>query len=122
MTSAKEKDYVINQIAKIPPGGGTMMYTALKMAYKDLAQSDKAVKHVILLSDGQPADSGFESVVEDMRKLNITLTTISIGENANSGLLKDLAEKTGGRNYDAVGSEELPDIMLQETFLARVII
>ena len=118
MTSAQEKDYVINRIARIPPGGGTMMYTAMNMAYKDLVNSDRSVKHIILLSDGQPADDGFEALAEKMKKENITLTTISIGEGANSQLLASLAEITGGRNYDAVSAEKLPDIMLQETFLS----
>jgi Mg-chelatase subunit ChlD len=118
MTSGEDKDYVINRIARIPSGGGTMMYTAMEMAYNDLVNSDKAVKHVILLSDGNPADKGFDKIAQMMKEKNITLTTIAIGGSANVNLLASLARITEGRIYKAVNAKDLPDIMLQETFLA----
>lgn len=118
MTSGEDKEYVIGRIARIPSGGGTMMYTAMKMAYEDLVKSDKAIKHVILLSDGNPADKGFEIIAERMREANITLTSIAIGGGANVDLLSSLARITEGRIYRAVEAKDLPDIMLQETFLA----
>ena len=95
-----------------------MMYTAMEMAYNDLVNSDKAVKHVILLSDGNPADKGFDKIAQMMKEKNITLTTIAIGGSANVNLLASLARITEGRIYKAVNAKDLPDIMLQETFLA----
>ncbi len=118
MTPGNEKNTVIGLISRIPPGGGTMMYNAMNMAFKDLVKSNKTLKHIILLSDGQPADSGFETLAKKMKEAKITLTTISIGTGANSSLLSGLAQTTGGRNYNAVNASSLPDIMLQETFLS----
>ncbi len=117
MTSGTEKSTVLNQIGGIAVQGGTMLYAALDNAYQALAKSSKTLKHVILLSDGQPGDNGFEKVTEKMAKEGITLSTISIGI-LDNGLMKDLAEQTEGRYYEAQAADQLPEIMFQETFLS----
>lgn len=120
-TSAAEKDAVINQIGTIPPGGGTMMSNAVHLAYDALCKSDKKVKHMIILSDGQPGDEAAlvaSGITGKMLEHQITLTTIAVGDGANTELMKRLAEETEGRCYNAVDAASLPEIMLQETILA----
>jgi len=113
-----QKGKVAGLISRIGPGGGTMMYEPMRLAYEELLKSGKKVKHIILLTDGQPADSGFETLTEKMRKNGITLTTVAIGADADKALLARLAADTDGRTYQAAVPSQLPNIMLKETFLA----
>ena len=45
-------------------------------AYRVLQGAQTPQKHVIFLSDGQPADTGFQNIALAMQKSGITLTTV----------------------------------------------
>ncbi|MBQ9299755.1 MAG: VWA domain-containing protein [Clostridia bacterium] len=106
-----------NQIGTIRPGGGTAFYTALYESARALIESDAAQKHVIFLTDGEPGDSGYEGIVEDMAAHGITLTTVAVGSGADQRLLRALAQRGGGRAYAADEFDNLPKIFTKETYL-----
>lgn len=106
-----------NQIGTIRPGGGTAFYTALYESLQALLASDAAQKHVIFLTDGEPGDSGYESLVEEMAAHDITLTTVAVGSGADQRLLRALAQRGGGRAYAADEFDNLPKIFTKETYL-----
>ena len=105
------------QIGTIRPGGGTEFYTALYEATQALAASDAAQKHIIFLTDGEAGDTGYESLVEEMREHGATLTTVAVGSGANQTLLRQLARRGGGRAYAANEFDNLPKIFTKETYL-----
>lgn len=105
-------------VASIRPGGGTMMYAPLETAMRQLEQTDARIKHIIVLTDGQPADSGFTALAEQMAQKGITLSSVGVGEAANAPLLRQLAEIGGGRYYACDASTDIPKIFTQETYLA----
>ena len=75
---------VQSQIGTLRADGGTAFYSALDEAYRVLQAAQTPQKHVIFLSDGQPADTGFEEIALAMRKSGITLTTVAVGSDANT--------------------------------------
>ena len=105
------------QIGTIRPGGGTAFYTALYESAQALMKSDAAQKHVIFLTDGEPGDSGYEAVVEEMAAQGITLTTVAVGSGADQRLLRALAQRGQGRAYAADEFDNLPKIFTKETYL-----
>lgn len=115
---AQDSQQIQDDIGSIAAGGGTMMYSALKEAYEALEESDTKIKHVIILTDGQPGDSGFENIVEDMRKSGITLSGVAVGRDANSSLIEKLSMLGNGRFYQTDIFSNIPQIFAKETNLA----
>lgn len=105
-------------VGAIRPGGGTMMYAPLEQAMTQLEQTDARIKHIIVLTDGEPADSGFTALVEKMADKGITLSSVGVGQDANSRLLSDLATIGNGRYYACDAFTDIPKIFTQETYLA----
>ena len=111
-----------DQIATIPPGGGTEILGALKAGLPELAKEAVATKHAILLTDGRsftgrPPD--YLATVEDARRANITLSTVAIGDGADVDLLTQLAQWGQGRYYFAAKPVDIPRISVEESAIAR---
>ena len=92
---------------------GTYYREALTLAFEMLENSDAGLRHVMFLSDGQPQDSGYLDVVEEMAAEGITVSSIGLGY--TSSALERIAEYGGGRSYYVSRASELPDVMLSET-------
>lgn len=105
-------------IGTLRADGGTSFYTALDMSLKTLTEAATPQKHMIFLSDGQPSDNGFENIALAMHKSGITLTTVAIGSNANSNIMKLLATLGGGRSYVTSEYDDIPKIFTKETMMA----
>ncbi len=106
-----------SRIGTIRLGGGTAFYTALYESLRALEDCGAAQKHVIFLTDGEPGDSGYESVVDEMAAHDITMTTVAVGSGADQRLLRGLAQRGGGRAYAADEFDSLPKIFTKETYL-----
>lgn len=107
-----------SMIGTIRAGGGTAFYSPLQASFETLAAADTPQKHIIFLSDGQPGDSEFQNIALAMKKAGITLTTVAIGNDANSELMKLLSTLGGGRSYVTTEFDNLPKIFTKETMLA----
>jgi Mg-chelatase subunit ChlD len=114
-----------NDIASLQFGGGTDIYTALAEGLPEIASQSRdsgiAAKHVVLLTDGRSYanDQGYAQLIAAARREGITLSTIAIGEDADTELLKRLADQGGGRYHFAGDPTELPRLTLKETEIAR---
>ena len=104
-------------IGTIRPGGGTAFYAALEASIDALMQAETPQKHIIFLSDGEPGDRGFEQLVMRARQNGITLTTVAVGDGANTRLMEMLATIGGGRAYIVGEFDNIPKIFTKETFL-----
>lgn len=125
MTSMKDKEAVISAINGIETAGPehlTKFTDALRTACDQLKTFDKLDrKHVLFITDGSPADTGFEPIVHEMKKNKITLSTIAVGKMLNVvKLLEGLAEAGGGRCYFVENAYDLPDIITMDTTLLQV--
>ena len=113
---------IAQRIRSIHPGGGTSIYPGLKEAYDALAPlspRDAAVKHVILLTDGQSQSAKYYRVVGDMVRSGITLSTVGVGDGVNDGLLGQLAQMSGGNYYKITDPNDLPQIFIKEARTIR---
>ncbi len=105
-------------IGTIRPGGGTAFYSPLSQALVAQVETEAQLKHVIFLTDGEAADGGFDGIVSQMAEHDITLTTVAVGNGANTTLLSRLAEMGKGRAYSTSEFDDIPKIFTKETYLA----
>lgn len=115
---ATDIDGITSKISGIQANGGTSIYPALAEAVSKLKDSDAALKHIILLTDGQDGYHGYDDVLQEMKDYGITLSTVAVGTEADRQTLSWLAEEGGGRYYYSDAGTSLPRIFAQEVYLS----
>lgn len=115
---AENKESIRNDIGTIRPGGGTSILPALEEGYNNLKKSSAKLKHIILLTDGQAENSGYDELIEKIKKDNITVSTVAVGQDADKTLLERIAKEADGRFYITDDIANIPRIFAKETFMA----
>ena len=115
----KDENKIIEDIGSITLGGGTSIVPGLTESYESMKSSDAKVKHIILLTDGQAEKSGYDELIKNINENNITVSTVAVGQGADKILLKNIAERCGGRYYEVSQGTDIPQIFAKETFLAQ---
>jgi len=100
-------------LSQISEGGGTNIRAGVERAVTMIAGVDARVKHVILLTDGL-AESNYADLLAQMRDSGVTISVVSLGQDANPNLA-DVASAGGGAFYRVLGAAEVPRIFLAET-------
>jgi len=113
----RDKRGVINQIGTMRAGGGTSVYAGMEQGYLALRNADVKIRHMIILSDGVTAWADFDGLMRQINDADITVTTVSVGSDANLELMEDLAKKGGGNHYMTQSIQQVPQIFTKETFL-----
>ncbi len=112
---------VVNQgLAALSPDGGTNPSGSLDAAASALRESNAALKHVILFTDGFTSPALLEGLARDASELaaeGITVSVVATGEGA-SGELEAVAEAGGGRFYPGRDLQQIPEIIMEEAVLA----
>ena len=103
------------RIATIKAGGGTSILPPLQAAFEAAAATDAPLKHIVLMTDGESNDRGYEDLISRMSAAQITLSTLAIGSDADTRLLTSLAHLGGGRYYFTERSTQIPQIASKET-------
>lgn len=109
-------------ILDLPSGGGTDIELALTEGLPALARQPTSLRHAVLLTDGRSFTNNmasYERLVQTARDQQITLSTIAIGEDADTALLDQLARWGAGRYYFAERPEDIPRLTLLESQIAR---
>ena len=98
-------------------GGGIYVRTGLEAAYGVLKDYPAAIRHVILLADGNDSEQqeGAMDVVKALRAKRITTTAVSIGEGVDVPFLKGVAASGKGQFYVARSAHDLKRIFTRET-------
>lgn len=106
---------MLTDIRGINPGDMPDFDAALELAYKGLMKTNAYLKHVIILSDGDPSPPK-PSLVQQFNKAKITISTIAIQPHDNSGnqSMWDIAKQHNGRFYAVKSPKEIPNIFLKE--------
>jgi hypothetical protein len=76
---------------------------------------DAPLKHIVLMTDGESNDRGYEDLLARMAQNQITLSTLAIGSDADTRLLTNLAHLGGGRYYFTERTTQIPRIASKET-------
>ena len=115
-TVGPNRNIMLGRISKMMPGDMPQFNPAMTLAHQGLSNlKDAAVKHMIVISDGDPSPPSRASV-KDMKALNVTVSTVAVGTHgpAGSGTLRDLAKDTGGKYYAVRSPKALPKIFQRE--------
>lgn len=115
MQPARNRTRIGNEIARIQPGGGTEIFSALDAAYQDMTVTQARKKHVILLTDGKAPQGGIRDLVSAMVAESITVTSVGLGGDVDEQLLKMIADVGGGRFHGVSDPNNLPRVFTKET-------
>ena len=106
-----KRQQVLNSVSGIFEGGNTVLYDAALDAYNGLKTSGdpKHIRAIIILTDGEDTAStaSLDDVVAKIKAdqgeggNSIKLFTIAFGDDADKKVLQQLAEPTGGKQYDS---------------------
>jgi Ca-activated chloride channel homolog len=110
-------EWISDKLASLESDGGTDMYKALVEAYRAIAKKEAAIKHVLVLSDGLTDKMDFHSLATRMARDGITVSTVSVGSDADVQLMADIAKDGKGRGYVALDPQTIPQIFTTETLL-----
>ncbi len=106
------------RIGSITSGGGTDIYAGLAPAVDALIASKARSRHIVLLTDGVSEGGDYEGLLRKMAANNVTLSTVAVGSDADTGFLQSLAAAGKGRYYYTEDGNALPQIFAQESHLA----
>ncbi len=120
---------VDNAIKRMQPGDMPSFDETLNLALNGTAptapclkNNNAAVKHMIIISDGDP-QAPAAALINDCIKLKITISTVPVHPHPQFPMttMKDMAEKTGGRFYPPIETNpsQLPQIFIKEATVVR---
>lgn len=115
---AENRNDIKNKIGNINIRGGTTILPSLAEAYKSLKDSKTKIKHIILLTDGQAENTGYDPLIEKLKQEKITVSTVAVGKDSDTKLLQGIAKKAGGRYYYTDENTNIPRIFAKEIFMA----
>ncbi len=108
------------KIRSITSDGGTNIPPALDAAYRQLKGVTADVRHIILLTDGR--SQGTELLADLAAKIHddgISVSTIGVGDQADTRTLADMAARGGGQFYQVSDPTILPRIFLKAVRVLR---
>jgi Ca-activated chloride channel homolog len=117
MQSARRSERIAFDLGRLESGGGTEIFPALDLAYKDLLGVTAKKKHIVLLTDGNADSEGLAELASAALADGITLTTVGFGVSIHETLLRSLSDLGGGRYHLARDASGLPRIFTRETEL-----
>ena len=119
LSKVGDRKSVTEAIRKMEMGDMPDFAPHMQEAYDKLKDSPAAVKHIIIISDGDPAPPSIE-LLRKLRQANITCSGVAVFPHDPTMVqsLLHIAKETGGKFYHVKNPSELPQIFTKE---ARVI-
>jgi uncharacterized membrane protein len=104
------------RIDRMVPGDMPDFTGTMEMALASLKTSDALTKHVVLISDGDPAPPS-DALLNSFRQAKISISTVAIAAHGNfeEQVMNRIATVTGGRYYRVKSPKALPEIYMKET-------
>lgn len=101
------------------PGDMPDFESAMKLGYNGLVTCTSVLKHLIVISDGDPSPPS-AGLLKQFAQTGITISTVLIGGHGMDfrGVMGNIARTTGGRFYEVTDPRNLPRIFSREA--ARV--
>lgn len=114
---SQSRPYFSELIGRLKARGTTYLAPALQEAGRMLAGSRAAIKHVVILTDGETGGTAsmYYDLVSSMhRDGGVTISTIAIGREANLALLQAISRYGGGGFYQTDSPQNLPQLFLAD--------
>jgi uncharacterized membrane protein len=120
LSPAGDKQAVIAAIEQMQMGDMPSLHDHLQAAYNKLKNCDASQKHVIVISDGDPAAPS-QQLLAQCKEAGITCTGVAIFPHSSMDIqsLVRVAQATGGRFYDVKDPQQLPQIFIKEAQVVR---
>lgn len=107
-------------IRSIPSGGGTRVGPALRLAAEQVASVEAKSRHIIVLTDGLSMDADvLPGLAKQIHGRDITISSIAVGDSADTETMKKIAEAADGTFYNVVNPNVLPQVFLSEVQVTR---
>ncbi|MFM8253274.1 MAG: VWA domain-containing protein [Planctomycetota bacterium] len=110
------KQRMLSAIDRMTPGDMPDFDASMRMALNGFQRAkEAAVKHMIVISDGDPSPPS-SMLISSFKKAEIKISTVGIGTHGvpNQQLLRDVANRTGGKYYNVTDPKTLPAIFMKE--------
>lgn len=98
-TSARDKNHLKQQVAKLTSGGGTHMEKGIREGLREVRKNlgPQRMNQLVLLTDGQTEnESDCRSEADNAGREGIKIIALGLGSDWNEALLEDVAQRTGG--------------------------
>ncbi|KPK80751.1 MAG: hypothetical protein AMJ81_11415 [Phycisphaerae bacterium SM23_33] len=117
---AGDKTEAIAAIKRMQMGDMPDFGTPMTTAYNALKNCDAGQKHIIIISDGDPAPPPV-SLIKNMQSSKITCTGVVVFPHGGTDqkTLQWIAYQTGGRFYNVKDPNTLPQIFIKEAQVVR---
>jgi uncharacterized membrane protein/Mg-chelatase subunit ChlD len=115
LTPAGEYEKLVPIINNAVIGDMPDFGTAMSKGLKGLQKSDAAVKHMIIISDGDPSPP-MPALVQSFAQAQISISTVAINPHGGQDIsvMQAIAGATGGRYYFPKDPSKLPSIFIKE--------
>ncbi len=111
----ERRDRMLAMVGRMTPGDMPDFNAPMQLALSGLVKSPASMKHMIIISDGDPTPPT-NALIQKFKDANIRISTVAVGTHGPAGStpLKDLANKTGGKYYEVKDPRALPRIYQRE--------
>jgi uncharacterized membrane protein len=116
LTPAREYEQMALKINNAMIGDMPSFANTMEMGLKGLKASDAATKHMIIISDGDPAPPP-PPLVQDFIDNKVSVSMVAIFPHGGQDIskMRSIASVTGGRYYFPADPNELPAIFIKES-------
>ncbi|MDZ4754340.1 MAG: VWA domain-containing protein [Phycisphaerae bacterium] len=128
LQEAGDKSAAFAAVKSMVVGDMSEFETSVNTAYVGLAKSSAGQKHIIIISDGDPAPPS-RATLQKCKDAKITISTVMLSGGLGHGTagdyasMKDTANFTGGRFHEVKNPKQLPQIFTKEaTVVTRSLI
>ncbi|HEX8550994.1 MAG TPA: glutamine amidotransferase [Abditibacteriaceae bacterium] len=115
LKTGNHRNEMLAKIRGINPGDMPDFDAALRLGYSGLIKTPAYLKHIIILSDGDPSPPA-PALTNQLNAARITVSTVVINPHDNSGNVNmyNIAKAHGGRFYRVTNPKQIPKIFLKE--------
>ena len=108
---------MLANLDRMVPGDMPQFDPAMVLALNEFKKlNDAAIKHMIIISDGDPAPPDYIGTIPALKALGVKISTVAIGTHGPPGStpMQQIATATGGKYYVVNNPKALPRIYQQE--------
>jgi len=115
LTPAAEYEKLVPLINAASPGDMPDFNSPMQLALTGLQKSDAALKHLIVISDGDPSPPTPALVQQFVAsKVSVSMVAINPHGGTDISIMQAISQQTGGRYYFPQDPAELPSIFIKE--------
>jgi uncharacterized membrane protein len=111
----QRRNAMLAALSRMTPGDMPAFEPAMRMALAAFGRTNASVKHMIVISDGDPSPPS-QAVLTGYQQGKVQVTTVAVGAHGFTGhqTLQNIAAATGGKYYVVNNPQALPKIYQRE--------